>query len=297
MSGRRGLRLFLNEPDIYESIDFQSYKCIDCVWKRGDAGVAYGSVDAVLVGLRELIDDRFLSPFASVKYVVSNTTGIDHIRTARAVEIIHLDPSEIGGVSATAEFTLGLLLALVRQIPFVEESCVDDRLAYRGVQLRGKKLGIFGMGRLGRMMARYAEALEMSWVGYDRGDGGEEKMRMLRSCDILTLHLPVTEETVGFIGKREFGLMQCHAFLINTSRPQLIDRDALLDALDRSLIAGVAMDFVNYDGTNVWDPDLKKYVGRGLLMTPHIAGNTHESVQYTANIVVEKLLRRSAGEL
>jgi len=287
-----GINIYVNEPDVYESVDFGRYTCVDNVYPGDRGGCDYGNVDAILVGLRDIVDDKFLERFRRVRYVVSNTTGVDHIRTRRAVEIIHLDPREIEEVSATAEFTLGLLLSLVRKIPFVVERRSSDRRMSRGVQLRGKTMGIFGMGRLGKRMARYAEALDMSWMGYDLEHTEVDKHAILERCDVLTLHLPLTRETAGFIGQPEFERMARRPFLINTSRPQLIDKQALIDALERSLVAGVAMDFVNYDGTNVWDPSLEEYMGERLLMTPHIAGNTYESVSHTARIVVEKLMKR-----
>jgi D-3-phosphoglycerate dehydrogenase len=292
--GDSGLRLniFVNEPDIYECVDFQAYDCLRVVQFARAGVVEHGNYDAVLVGLKEIIDDAFLSRFGGVQYIASNTTGVDHIRAAGSVQIIHLEPGEIERVSATAEFTLGLLLSVARKIPFVDPERVGDRLVYRGVQLRGRRLGIFGMGRLGRKMARYAEALDMSWQGYDREDGDEEKREILKSCDVITLHLPLSPETIGFIGWKEFDLMGRRPFLLNTSRPQLVEKRALVDALERSRIAGAAMDFINYDGSDVCDPCLRKYMGEKLLMTPHIAGNTYESVQYTARVVVDKLIRK-----
>jgi D-3-phosphoglycerate dehydrogenase len=286
----RTVNVLVNEPDIYSGIDFSKYDVIGKVFSSDQAGKDTGSIDAILVGLRDVIDDSFLQPFSRVKYIVSSTTGTDHIRASRDIKIIHLDPSEILEVSATAEFTLALLLSLVRKIPFIEDDNVGDRLAYRGTQLRGKKLGIFGMGRLGRKMARYAEALEMAWMGYDRDSQAEEKIEILKTCDVITLHLPLNKDTVDFIGQREFELMKKNPYLINTSRPHLINKAALFKALDNSLVAGVAMDFINYDASNEWDMDLKKYRGEKLLLTPHIGGNTHESVNFTAQVVVDKFI-------
>jgi len=295
-SEEKRIDVFVNEPDVYSGVDFTKYGCLGKCYLRGEESFVFSAVDALLVGLREVIDDSFLAPFSRLKYIVSNTTGIDHIRTRRQIDIIHLEADEIEAVSATAEFTLALLLSIARKIPFIAADCVSDRFTYRGVQLRGKRLGIFGMGRLGKKMARYAEALEMSWVGYDRGDGEEEKEHILESSDVITLHLPLCAETVGFISWREFQLMRRKPFLVNTARPQLVDKDALLDAVERAVIAGAAMDFINYDGSNTWDARLKEHMGEKLLLTPHIAGNTHESVEYTARIVVEKLMKRFVQE-
>ena len=286
------INVFINEPDIYRSVDFACYTEFGQIYRYGEVcDYDYDNVDAILVGLRDVIDDYFLEPFSRVRYVVSNTTGIDHIRTSRDIAIVHLDPSEIEEVSATAEFSLALLLALVRKIAFIDPKRVGDRQAYRGTQLRGKRLGIFGMGRLGSKMALFAEALEIEWVGYDRESSLSDKKAILKTSDLITIHLPLREETINFIGTQEFQWMKKKPFLINTSRPQLINKKALLYALDSSLISGLAMDFINYDAGDKWDPELQKYVGERLLLTPHIAGNTHESVACTAQIVVDKLVK------
>jgi D-3-phosphoglycerate dehydrogenase len=288
----RSINIFVNEPDIYSGIDFKSYECAGDIFFAGEDEGAFdpSKIDAVLVGLKDVIDDSFLEPFDQVRYIVSNTTGIDHIRTSRKIRVIHLDPKEIQEVSATAEFTLALLLSITRKIPFVDPESVSDRKAYRGTQLKGKKIGIFGMGRLGKRMARYAEALEMPWIAYDRNSTVQDKDRILKTCDVITLHLPMNKQTIDFISQKEFELMKRKPYLINTSRPQLINKAALINALEKSLISGLAMDFINYDGSNRWDEDLRSYRGERLLLTPHVAGNTHESVSYTAQVVVNKFM-------
>ena len=289
MSIQPSINLYLNEPDMYSAIDFDDYPEISgVIITRDDPRCA--TVDAVVVGLKDVVDDEFLEPFTRMRYVVSNTTGTDHIRTSRDIQVIHLDPSEIQDVSATAEFTLGLLLALVRKIPFIDPALVGDRQAFRGMQLKGKHIGIFGMGRLGKRMARYAEALDMTWEGYDRGNNETDKFNMLKESDIISIHLPLKDETIDFFGEREFASMRLRPFVINTSRPQLVNKPALLHALDASIIAGLAMDFINYDSSDTWDADLRKYHGDKVLLSPHIAGNTHESVAHTAAVVLKKLM-------
>jgi len=295
ISSQSLINIFINEPDVYENIEFLKYPEIGKIIQKDDIR-NYNKVHAILVGLKDVIDDEFLMLFKRVEYIVSSTTGTDHIRTSRNIKIINLDPLEIQDVSATAEFTLALLLSLVRKIPFIDPNKVADRQIYRGTQLRGKRLGIFGMGRLGSKMARFAEALEMEWVGYDRRNSISDKKAILKTSDVITIHLPLREETLNFIGTQEFKWMEKKPFLINTSRPQLVNKKALIAALDFSLISGLAMDFINYDAGDKWDPELKKYLGKRLLLTPHIAGNTHESVACTAQIVVDKLVSEVAYE-
>lgn len=283
------MKIFVTEPEIFESVDFDLYPDIEkvCV---DNANAPYSSIEAIFVGLKFVIDDAFLSRFDNVKYIVSNTTGVDHIKTSRKISIINLDPKEILEVSATAEFSLALLLSLVRKIPFIDQEKTTDRKIYRGIQLKGKSMGIFGFGRLGQKMASYADALEINWTSFDKGDSSEAKERLLNSSDIISIHMPLMEATYDFFSFNEFRQMRKKPYIINTARPQLINKEALLDAIRSDVISGLAMDFVSYDADNEWDIELQKHAGDKLLLTPHIAGNTNESISYTADVVVAKFI-------
>lgn len=293
MSNHPGaLNIFLNEPDLYNGVDFKNHPRIGRIYRNGVDIPDPENVHILVVGLKDVIDGEFLARFPNVRHIVSNTTGTDHIRAPEGIGIVHLDPREIEGVTATAEFTLTLMLALVRKIAFIDPERPDDRTGYRGMQLRGRRLGIFGMGRLGKRMARYAEALEMAWTGFDRGDPPEKKRDILETSDIITIHLPLRDETVDFFGPAEFERMERRPYLVNTSRPQIVNKPALIHALRTERIRGAAMDFINYDASFRWDPDLREFMGKNLLATPHIGGNTHESVAFTAQVVVDNLLRK-----
>lgn len=285
------LNVFINQPDVYQDIDFSLYPEIDEIYWDSREIKDPQKVTALLTGFKDVIDDKFLASFPKVRYVGSNTTGIDHIQTSRNIQIIHLHSSDVEEISATAEFSLALLLALVRKIPFINYKNLSNwTLDCRGVQLRGKRIGIFGLGRLGKKMARYAEALDMEVSSYDKHSTSEDKKQLLATSDIITIHLPLNDETTNFIDEQEFEFMKRKPFIVNTSRPQIINKKALLKALDADRVSGVAMDFINYNASPQWDPELDKYAGNKFLMTPHIAGNTHESVAYTADVIVRKLV-------
>jgi D-3-phosphoglycerate dehydrogenase / 2-oxoglutarate reductase len=282
------VNIYVSEPDLYDSIEFKSYGCFSHVYFPDEA-VPYEDIEAILIGLKFVVDDLFLSKFKNLKYIVSSTTATDHIKTSRDIQVVNLDPNEILEVSATAEFSLALLLSLVRKIPFIDINQTQDRLKYRGVQLKGKKIGIIGYGRLGKKMAIYAEALEMKYMYFDKLDPIEKKIELLNSCDIISLHIPLMADTIDFISTPEFKEMHKKPYLINTSRPQLINKEALIRALDEDIISGLAMDFVSYEADNKWDLKLRQYQGKKLLLTPHIAGNTFESIRTTSKVVVSKL--------
>ena len=283
------MNIFITEPEIYESINFDLYPAIKNVYVD-DQNTPYSDIMAIFVGLKYVINDAFLNRFDNLRYIISSTTGVDHIKTSRSVSVINLEPQEILEVSATAEFSLALLLSLVRKIPFIDQEKTTDREIYRGIQLKGKKMGIFGFGRLGQKMASYADALEINWTSFDKGDSLELKNRLLNSCDIISIHLPLLDSTKDFFSFDEFRQMHKKPYIINTARPQLINKAALIEAVKSDVISGLAMDFISYEADNEWDRELQKYSGDKLLLTPHIAGNTHDSIKYTSKVVVEKFI-------
>ncbi len=285
------MNIYLNEPDLYAQVDFSKFSEIQKIFRPGDV-IPYEKIFAILVGLKDVIDDPFLNLFPNVKYVVSNTTGIDHIKTRRNIEIINLDSSEIKKVTATAEFSLALLLSLVRKIPLIKENNVANRQVYRGTQLSGLHLGVIGLGRLGKKMIRFANALEMKYSSFDLNNKKEDLEKLFKISDVISIHIPLNKSTVNFINIKEFDLMKKKPFIINSARPQIINKKALLHALNNDMIRGLAMDFINYDASNIWDNDLKKFRGDKLLLTPHIAGNTFESIEYTTKIVLKKFIEK-----
>ena len=285
------MNIYLNEPDLYAQIDFSKFSEIQKVFRPGDV-IPYEKIIAIMVGLKDVIDNQFLNLFPNIKYVVSNTTGIDHIKTTRNIEIINLHSPEIEEVTATAEFSLALLLSLVRKIPFINENNVGNRQVYRGTQLSGLHLGVIGLGRLGKKMIRFANALEMKYSSFDLNNKKEDLEKLFKISDVISIHIPLNKSTVNFVNIKEFDLMKKKPFIINSARPQIINKKALLHALNNDMIRGLAMDFINYDASNIWDDDLKKFRGDKLLLTPHIAGNTFESIEYTTKIVLKKFIEK-----
>jgi glyoxylate reductase len=180
---------------------------------------------------------------------------------------------------ATAELTMALLLSLLRRVT------EGDRLVRRraewalaptfmlGEGLAGKTLGIVGLGRIGREVARLAEAFGMRVV-HTRGSGPYEELPLdglLAEADVVSLHAPLTPETRHLIGARELELMRPSSVLVNVSRGPVVDEAALVEALARGQLAGAALDVYEHE------PD----VGVGLLelenvvLSPHLGSSTH----------------------
>ena len=205
-------------------------------------------------------------------------------------------------VSATAEHSIGLLLALVRRTRPAAAHVLDggwDRNRFFGMQLRGKRLGIVGHGRIGALVAQYAAALGMEVVACDRN---EEKVvppaaavplaTLLERCDAISIHVTAAPKNRHLINRAAIARMRHGAFLINTARGSIVDETALADAMSAEHLAGVAVDVLEgeeRDGIASSPLLACARAGHNVLITPHIGGATLEAIRHTETAVVEVL--------
>lgn len=265
------------------------------------------SYDGLVLRLGHSIDAEVLGRAQRLKFVATPVTGIDHVDVAeakkRGIAVISLrgDVEFLKGVTATAEHAFGLLIALARRTP---SACADvlrgrwRREEFRGRELSGMTLGIVGLGRLGGMMAGYARAFSMEPIAYDpyvtdaefksRGARRADLETTLKAADAVTVHVPLSDETRGFLGGREFALMKTGAFFINTSRGEVVDETALLDHLRNGHLGGAALDVLSGENAGRVSRNESWMEGHplisyarehdNLLITPHIGGMTAESL-------------------
>jgi glyoxylate reductase len=194
---------------------------------------------------------------------------------------------------ATAELTIALLLALLRRV------AEGDRLVRRheewalaptfmlGEGLAGKTLGIVGLGRIGREVARLAEAFGMRVV-HTRGSGPYQELpldRLLAEADVVSLHVPLTPETRHLVGARELVLMRQTAVLVNVSRGPVVDEGALVEALTAGRIAGAALDVYERE------PEVSAGLLRleNVVLSPHLGSSTHAAREEMGMLCSEAL--------
>lgn len=244
---------------------------------------------AVIVHSPHRVDAAALEAAPLLKVVGRAGVGVDNIdveaATERGVLVMNLP---WGNTVTAAEHTMALLMALARNIPQASaalEQGVWDRAAYLGVELKDKTLGIIGLGRIGREVARRARGMEMRVVGSDpflspsmAHDLGIELVsiaELLPQADFLTLHVPKTADTAYLIDADAIAAMKSGARLINCARGGLVDEAALLAGLESGQLAGAACDVFETEPTDnaalVAHPN---FVG-----TPHLGGATHEARQ------------------
>lgn len=261
----------------------------------------------LIVRLGRRIDSSFLNLFPKLRWLISATTGLDHLDLtelkSRKIDILSLrgETEFLSTIPSTAEHTFALLLAMLRNLPAAVASVQNGnwmRDTYRGRQLKGRKLGLVGLGRTGRMVAEYATAFGVRIAYFDPGvdDPSWKKKEtlddLLIDSEIVSLHVHLDESTVRMIGRRELGLLQDGAMLVNTSRGALIDEDALVESLRTGRMAGVAVDVLANELVDICNSPLWCAMKSGLpvIITPHVGGATLDAMQQCEEFIAQKFL-------
>ena len=259
-------------------------------------------IDAWIVRGGTKVTRRLIESAPRLRWVARAGAGLDNIDVAAAKErgIAVLNVPGANAV-AVAELVFGLLLGLLRQIPAADASLRRgewDKSRYMGRELRGKTLGIVGLGKIGRAVAQRARGFEMTCVGHDplipdpqiRAMGVEPLAldALLPRAEVLTLHVPLAPETAGMIGPDQIARMPRGAVLVNAARGGLVDESALLAALDSGALSGAALDVFAAEPPK-GSPLLSH---PRVVLTPHIGAATVEAQEAVGEEIVKLLLAR-----
>ena len=250
-----------------------------------------GSADALLVRSATKVDRDLMETASRLRVIARAGVGVDNVdldeATARGIAVMNTPD---GNTIATAEYTFGLMLALVRQIPQAHQSMNEgrwDRKAFMGLELRGKTLGIIGLGRIGRAVAKRAQAFEMNIIAHDTYEGAHEIARgegtifesvylddLYARADIITLHPSLAEDTKKMIHAQALAKMKRGVYLINAARGGLIVDADLAAALESGQVAGAAIDVYHEEPPPPGNPLLK---APNIVHTPHLAASTEDA--------------------
>jgi D-3-phosphoglycerate dehydrogenase len=272
---------------------------------NGDLSERIGEYDAIIVRSATQVTGDLIERAERLKVIGRAGVGVDNVDVAAASRrgIIVANAPQSTVISA-AEHTLGLLLALLRNIPQAHAALKAgrwERAPFAGLELAGKTLGLAGFGRIGQQVARRARGLEVRVLAYDPyvaperfRDLGVERARTLRDLlaesDFLSLHMTLTPETRGLIGRDELALAKDGVRIVNAARGELIDEDALVDALRSGKVAGAALDVFTdepYSG-----PLLAL---ENVIVTPHLGASTQEAQDRAGVIVAEQVAAALEG--
>lgn len=231
-----------------------------------------------------------------LKLICVAFTGVDHVALdccrERGIAVCNC-----AGYStvAVAELVFGLLFALYRNIIPCDAAARSGgtKAGLIGCELAGKRFGVVGTGAIGLRVAELARAFGCEVYAYSRTERKDAKLRyvtldeLLSTCDIVSLHVPQTPETIGLIGAKQLALMNKSAVLINTARGPVVDSAALADALKSGVIAGAAVDVFETEPPIPSEHPLLS--APNLIATPHVAFATRESMEKRAVIVAENI--------
>lgn len=275
--------------------------------RREDLLAMLPDYDGMIVRSAVKVDAEMIGAMGRMRVIGRAGVGVDNIDVAAATEhgIIVMNTPDGNTISA-AEHTLALAFAMLRRIPAANVSIrsrVWDRKAFVGTELLGKRVGVIGLGRIGREVAKRFAAFETAVVGYDPllsddavRELGLESMsvdEILESCDIVTLHVPLLPETRGMIGASALARMNPGAFIINCARGGIVDEAALLGALESGRIAGAALDVFETEPPDFPSPLIDH---PNVVATPHIAASTREAQERVALDIAVQLAEFFEGK-
>src|SRR5579872_1285943 len=250
---------------------------------------AIRAADGLIVRSGTQVTAELLENPGRLRVIVRAGVGVDNIDVGAATRRGILVMNTPGGNTvSTAEHTITLLMALARHIPAADASLRAgkwERSKFLGTQLAGKTLGVVGLGRIGREVARRAAGLDMKVVGFDPflAPAGAAQLgieavsaldQLLPRCDFLTVHTPLTDETRDLIGAKEIAQMRKGARVLNCARGGIINEEALAEALRSGHLAGAALDVFVQEPPPADHPLLKL---PNVVVTPHLGASTTEA--------------------
>ena len=265
--------------------------------------------DIYIATLQYKVPAELIDRCPRLRLVATPTTGKDHLPVDKFKErnitfySLRESPELLERITATAELTWGLLLALVRHIvpASLDVQCGNwRRELFAGTQLSGKTLGIIGYGRLGKHMARYGKAFGMRVLchdikaQYEVEDGVEQVSlnELLGVADVVSLHIHLDKENINFFDANKFALLKPGAILLNSSRGGVLDESALLEALQSGKLAAAGLDVLTCEWGNFNENKLVQYAANhdNLLITPHCGGAALDAQQMTFAEIIRRIV-------
>ena len=262
--------------------------------------------EVVIVRSRTKLTKDLIEKANKCQIIARVGVGLDNIdQTAAKEKNIRVINAVEGAMNAVAELVIGLMLSLAREIPRADREVRNGNWIKKelmGSELRGKYLGIVGLGNIGKRLGRLARALNMNIIGYDVVPIDEEFSKevglmkadlgtLLASSDYVSLHVPLLDSTKHLINAEKMSSMKNTARIINTSRGGVIDEDALYEFLKDGKLGGAALDVFEVEpATSNKLASLPNFIS-----TPHMGAQTKEAQSLAANVIAEKIIQILRG--
>jgi len=264
-----------------------------------------GEYQVLIVRSRTKVTSEVIQRAGALKIIGRAGAGLDNVdveaAARRGIKVLNTPDAPANSV---AELTIGLMICLARRIPLADRGMKEGRWLKKeltGTELRGKTLGIIGLGNIRMNVGRVAKAMGMAILNATPRpkpdllrelDAKHLPMDdLLRQVDFLTLHVPLTHETRGMLGREELNLMKRSSYLINTSRGEIVDEKALLEVLREGRIAGAALDVYSIEPPT--DYELMKLPN--VVCTPHIGAQTEDAQVTASRLIAQKVIEATMG--
>lgn len=257
-------------------------------------------VAGMVCTVRTRVDQALLDAFPALAVSSNFAVGYDNVDVDAATRrnvLVCNTPGVLDG--AVADLVIGLMLCLSRNMvagdAFVRTGAWTKGAFPLTTDIRGKTLGLLGMGRIGKVVARTARAFDMNVIYHNRREDPSAqglatyvgRDELFKSSDVLSVHIPLSAETRQSVGKREFELMKPTAFLINTARGQVLDEAALAEALTAGTIAGAGLDVMEKEPL----PPSSPLCGMpNVVLQAHVGSATHETRRAMIDLAVDNLM-------
>jgi glyoxylate reductase len=283
----------------------------DCPMERRSLLESIGDKQGLLSMITDTVDSELLDRAPGLKIIANFGVGYNNIDVPAATRRGILVTNTPGVLTdTTADLTMALILAVARRVVEGDRRTRQGRFRFwapfhfLGHEITAKTLGIVGMGRIGRAVARRAAGFSMRVLYHNRhrlAAEEEDEMQvqyadlktLLQEADFITLHTPLTPRTRHLIGSRELALMKSDAFLINTARGAVVDEQALLEALEQRRIGGAGLDV--YENEPAVTPGLERL--DNVVLLPHVGSATVETRRRMAAMAVDNLLAGLQGHI
>jgi len=260
----------------------------------------------IIVRSRTTITKEMIDKAANCKIIARVGVGLDNVdQNAAKEKNIRVINAVEGAMNAVAELVLGLMLSLARQTTRGDRAIRNGqwlKKELKGTELRGKYLGIIGLGNIGKRLGRLARGLNMNIIAYDVIPIDEEFSKevglmkadlstLLQSSDYVSIHVPLLDSTYHLLDAQKISTMKKTAKIINTSRGGVVDEDALYEAIKNGTLGGAALDVFEKEpavGHKLAELD-------NVILTPHIGAQTKEAQSLAANVIGEKIIQILRG--
>jgi D-3-phosphoglycerate dehydrogenase len=303
-------------PLLKEELEKHDYICVPGFsLSKEEVKESIGSYDGVVIRSRITLDKEIIDKAVRLKFIGRMGSGMENIDVEYAenkgIKCLHAPE---GNRDAVGEHAVGMLLTLFNNISLADREVREGqwlREKNRGLELSGKTVGIIGYGNMGSAFAQKLKGFNVRILAYDKykkgfSDNGVTESsleQIFDETDVLSMHVPLTELTIHMVNDTFINNFKKNIFIINTSRGKVLKTDDLVKNIKTGKVLGACLDVLEYEDSSFEKTELKKsnptleYLTKSskVVLTPHIAGWTHESNEKMAKVLLEKILRLKIG--